>query len=261
MPERRRRSKRQWTRGRILGVAAGVCGAALIAATIYVTRSPLTDSRFGTPAALLEPGWQFYPRPTSLEPPGTVFRIDSGGRRFTVAEITAPVTSGAEASGASSLAIRTTARMLAHFLGGRENTVGEQGEHLEKIDFEMFDVQKEVTTDMGIADVLSAFRSKVERHQDNRYFVIRESRSALAVRYSLSDALVNSLKGSGGLSQMVNGDAGLSYEKRGSYVLDQKLPARMRVMFLAEEILPSSGLVGGQPRYHAVPIDEPLVWR
>jgi hypothetical protein len=125
----------------------------------------------------------------------------------------------------------------------------------------MFDVQREVTTDLAIAELLDEFRSKVEYRRDNRYFIIRESRSALAVRYSLSNEILNSLQGTAGLERLVKGDAGLSYEKRGSYKLDQKLPTRMRVMFLAEELVPAKGITGDRPRFETMPVTEPLVWQ
>ena len=89
----------KWTRGESRAhCRARRCRMAL--ASVYILRTPLIDSRTTAPAALLEPGWQFYTRPTSLEPPGTVFRIDKEGRRFAVAEIPTEKTTGTEAFGA-----------------------------------------------------------------------------------------------------------------------------------------------------------------
>ena len=114
---------------------------------------------------------------------------------------------------------------------------------------------------MAILELLSEFRSRVDYRRDNRYFIIRESRSAVAVRYSLSRELVNSLQGTAGLAQLVKSNSGLSYEERGSYVLNQKLPTRMRVMFLAEELIPAKGMSGGRPHFETAPVTEPLIWQ
>ena len=35
----------------------------------------------------------------------------------------------------------------------------------------------------------------------------------------------------------------------------------MRVLFLAEEIVPTSNMVGTKPRFQAVPVTKPLVWQ
>lgn len=260
MPSRAR-SKGKWTRSKKIAlVAVGVLGA-MILASVWLFQVGRMDRRSTAPGALLEPGWQFYARPTSLEPPGTVFRIDSAGRRFAVAEIAPPITTGAEVFGANREAIRTSAQIVARFIGGRdEAAAGQHGDRIETLEFQMFDVQKEVTTDMDTMKLLQQFRSVVDYRRDNRYFVIRESRSALALRYSLSDALVDSLDGQAGLDKLVKGDAGLSYRKDGGYVLEQKLPTRMRVMFLAEEITPAKGISGGKPQFETIPVTEPLVW-
>jgi hypothetical protein len=228
--------------------------------SVYIITGRSTDQAASAPAAVLEPGWQFYSRPTSVEPPGSIFRIDPDGRRYQVTELAPTVTAGSEAFGSQSLAVRTTARMLAEFLGA-PGAAGQQGERIETLEFEMLDVQREVTTDLAIAEQLDEFRSKADYRRDNRYFIIRESRSATAVRYALSNDIVNSLQGSAGLERLVKGNAGLTYEKRGSYRLDQKLPTRMRVMFLAEELVQASGMTGGKPRFETMPVTQPLVWQ
>jgi hypothetical protein len=260
MPKRRANADQQWTRHTKLAIAAAAAIAAMGLGSLYLLRTNLLDRRSTEPASVLEPGWQFYTRPTSLEPPGSIFRIDSEGRRFAVSEITPTITTGAEVFGAQSLMVRTTARTLARFVGN-EDVAGQQGERVETLEFQMFDVQKDVTTDLAIEELLDEFRSRVDYRRDNRYFIVRETRSALALRYSLSEQFVNSLQGTAGLARLAKADSGLSYEKRGSYVLNQTLPSRMRVMFLAEELVPAKGLATGKPQFETVPVTQPLIWR
>jgi hypothetical protein len=262
MPKRGPKADRQLTRRTKLAITAAAAVAAMGLGSVYLLRTKLLDRRLTEPASVLEPGWQFYTRPTSLEPPGSIFRIDGEGRRFAVSEITPTITTGNEVFGAQSLSMRTTAHMLARFVGGHsEDVASQQGERVEALEFQMFDVQKEVTTDLAIEELLEEFRMRVDYRRDNRYFIIRETRSALALQYSLSEEFVNSLQGTAGLARLVTADSGLSYEKRGSYVLNQKLPSRMRVMFLAEELVPAKGLATGKPQFETVPVTQPLVWR
>jgi hypothetical protein len=260
MPRPPAKTRRKSTRGKQVALSALAVVAVISALSVYIVKFRWMDNASTAPGVLLEPGWQFYSRPTSLEPPGSIFRVDPQRRRFAVTEIAPETTRGSEAFGAQSLAVRTTARMLAEFLGA-PGAGGQQGERIEKLEFQMFDVEKEVTTDLAIAELLDEFRSKVNYRPDNRYFIIRESRSAMGLRYALSDEMMNSLQGSAGLAQLVKGKSGLSYDKRGSYVLDQKLPARLRVMFLAEELVPAKAMTGDRPRFETAPITEPLVWQ
>ncbi len=50
------------------------------------------------PAQVLEEGWQLYAKPTTLEPVGTLFRIDDAGRRFMVDQVSIETQEGAEAA-------------------------------------------------------------------------------------------------------------------------------------------------------------------
>src|SRR5690242_17333458 len=127
MPRSRVTVKGKWTRARKLAVIVPLVVGAMVLTAIGILRIDLIDRRATAPAALLEPGWQFYTRPTSLEPPGTVFRIDKEGRRFVVGEIPAASTTGTEAFGAMSVAIRTQTRMFARFIGHTDLAAGQQG--------------------------------------------------------------------------------------------------------------------------------------
>ena len=57
--------------------------------------------RLALPSEILEPGWQFTPKPTSSgQSPGTIFRIDRQKRRYLVERLNVPVETAREASGA-----------------------------------------------------------------------------------------------------------------------------------------------------------------
>lgn len=235
----------------------------IIVLAFFLQKFPLIKENQKKAANILDPGWQFYSKPTTIEPPGTVFRIDKSGSRFIVDVIDIVTTTGEEVFGKSEQAIRTSAWALSRFIGvDFKASAGQEGFKEETLEFEMLGVQREITTDVIVEKTLKEFPSKVEYRKDNRYFIIRECRSANEIHYTLSEELVNGLGGSASLLKFVNSHAGLSYEKRGKYVLNQKLPTRMRIMFLSEEIVQTSAsLAGGMPEFGTIPIKQPLVWK
>jgi hypothetical protein len=246
-----------------LSKKVAISSVGIIAITVIImviSKIQLIDKK---PSTLLEPGWQFYSKPTTLEPPGTVFRIDKSGSRFVVDVINVLTTTGKEAFGNSKQTIRTSAMALSRFIGNNFDASARQnGFREEMLEFELIDVEREITTDVVVEKTLKEFPSKVEYREDNRYFIIRESRSANEIHYTLSEELLNEIGGSASLLKYVDSQANFSYQKQGEYILSQKLPSRMRVMFLAEEIIQTSAsLTGGMPEFGTAPITKPLVWK
>jgi hypothetical protein len=233
--------------------------ALVIVMSIYLS---CRDFQNGGPVAqILEPGWHFYPKPTTEDGPGTVFRIDRLKRRFMVDEIRIPVKVGTEVSGQTLQTMRTDANALVRFIAADQGMSATQGgSRTDTLTFEMYGVQREYTTDTDIADVLEQFRLKVSFRPDNKYYLIRESRSATELRIMLSDAFANALGGDASLSSLAKAGAGVTLEKHERYVINQKLPRRMRVAFLAEEIVPTSMGLTGKPEFDLAPLTEPLVW-
>ena len=232
--------------------------ALIISATVYIFQSQIKP-----PLTILPHCWQFYPNPTSLEPPGTVFRINKEGRRIVVDVIDVPMTTGAEALGSSRQTIKTSANILTSIIGKTIDTsASQEGSRLETLEFELKGVEREITTDVIVDKVLKAFRSTVEHRLDNHYFIIRESRSALEIHYLLSTELLNRLGGELSLTELANARADLAYESKGQFLLSQRLPERMRVMFLAEEIvMVSSSLAGEPPEFATIEVTKPIVWK
>lgn len=208
----------------------------------------------------LETGWQLYASPTTLDPPGTVFRIDGSGKRFIYERLQVDVEKGPEAAARIASSIETKAGVLARFLGldvGARAGVG----HTSTLEFEITEPEHEVTTDTAIRKVVRAFLKRLEYSAGNRYFLIRESRSATAMKYRLADQLLAEMGGQAAVAQAATAGATLGTSRQGTYELVQKFPQRMRVMFLAEEIRPvSAGLAGEAPELGLVPVNEVLVW-
>jgi hypothetical protein len=70
----------------------------------------------GTPD-VLDNGWQLYAKPTTLDPVGTLFRIDDAGCRYEVDHIAVDIREGREASARVRQLLWAQVGFFARFLG------------------------------------------------------------------------------------------------------------------------------------------------
>lgn len=235
----------------------------LIAAGWWLVRSRRAGPG-GTagPDRMLEPGWQFYGKPTALEPPGTVFRIDPHKRRYLVDTLDLPVQAGDEAFGRHRERVAASMGMVARFFGLEGASVKVEGENTQELEFEMVGARREVVEDADLDPALTALLERLQYRADNRYFIIRECRTATGVTYHLEGHQVDRLGGEAALKGAV-GVEGRLYEgdRSREYVLEQTFDAPLRVLFMPEEIRPlARGLAGEKPRLGTAPVREVLEW-
>ena len=228
---------------------------------ILVRRSLVASGRGSAlPGTALAPGWQFYSSPTSLEPPGTVYRIDSNGVRLIVTGLEIPFTSGEETTASVDESVEAKMGIVARFMG--LYNIGASGQKTERFEYSITNPVKEYITDFDLEKVMPAFREKVKYQKGNRYFVIREARSAKSMRYKLTRKQVDSFGGDAKVGTEVSAKGNVfSSDSRGTYSIEQAFPKPMRVMFLPEEIAPlTAGLGAEAPRLGLLPVTEPLYW-
>jgi hypothetical protein len=212
------------------------------------------------PDRVLQEGWQFYHRPTTLEPVGTVFRIDRDRRRYLVETLTVKSTRGQEASARLEDSVEIGAGVLARLLGIGPKADA-KAQLAEKIVFELDQPEREVTTDMALSEVLDPFLLTLKYRADCRYFLIRECRWATAMTYRLCKERVLALGGEATLNGALAVGVELKTVNERLYEINCSFSEEMRVMFLPEEIRPvSAGLGGDTPELGCVPVHEPLVW-
>lgn len=213
------------------------------------------------PAQLLEEGWQLYSKPTTLEPVGTLFRIDPESRRFLVDEIKVETQQGAEAAARVEQRVEATFGIFARFLGldSYKGTAGVRD--AETLEFEVVDPVREVATDVAMHKALDPVLGTLPYRADNKYYVIRDSRSATAMTYRLTTQQLGEIGGEATLVAALGAGAKIGAGQSGKYEIQQRFPARMRVMFLADEIaLVKAGLAGGRPELGLIPVRRMLVW-
>jgi hypothetical protein len=213
------------------------------------------------PAAVLEAGWQLYARPTTLEPVGTLFRIDERRRRFIVEAVAVETREGTEAAAKVKQRLQANICCFARFLGLDSYRGRLSARNAETLEFEIVSPFRQFASDAAMEKALAPALARFEYRAGNRYYVIRETRSATAMTYRLTQAQLGEIGGEASLAAALGAGAKLGAGQSGRYEINQSLPHRMRVMFLAEEIAPVKvGLAGSQPVLGRRPVREPLVW-
>jgi hypothetical protein len=236
-------------------------GAVVGTAAVLVRRSRLPSHPNDGGTRILEPGWQFYSRPTTLEPPGTVFRIDADQRRYVVDTLQVRLQTGDEAFGKHQESVAASLGILARLFARADVTA--RSAKAEQLVFELAGAAREVVGDVDLDVVLQPFLKDLPYRVDNRYFVIRAARTATQITYCLRRSQVDDLGGEASLAECVALQGSLfTSNSNGEFELRQTFDKPMRVMFLPEEIKPrTAGLGGASPQLDLVPVEEPLVWK
>ena len=211
---------------------------------------------------ILERGWQFYRNPTTLEPPGTVFRIDPNGHRFLVNKLEVKISAGQELASQIEFAVETKIGVLARLLDLPPLSAKVGGKRIKQIIFVAEGLVRETTMDSQLMTVVNPFLGNLDYRVDNRYFMLREARSATAMTLKLTEEILGELGGKTKVSAALSAGATLSGAKRNTYQIETAFPQRMRIMFLPEEIKPiSAGLAGEPPELGLVKVNEVLEWQ
>jgi hypothetical protein len=213
------------------------------------------------PAKVVEEGWQLYAKPTTLEPVGTIFRIDDARRRFMVDQVAVDTQAGAEAAAKVQERVHADIGFFARFLG-IDSYKGQVGARdAETLEFEIVNAERQFASDVAMDKALTPVLASLKYRVDNRYYVIRDTRSATAMTYRLTQSQLGEIGGEVSLAVAIGAGVKVGAGQSGLYEIDQVFPARMRVMFLAEEIAPvKAGLAGGAPVLGRLPVRHPLTW-
>ena len=241
------------------GVVIGIVVVLVVlAAGAVFVRTRRTPSAPEAPD-LLDPGWQFYSRPTVLEAPGTVFRIDAAKRRYIVDSLTVQIQKGDEAVGSRRESVHANMGMVARFLGlGPKVDVA--SEHSENFVFELKGSSREYVEDNDLDPVLNPWIEQQNLREGSRYYVIREAIAGNEITYQLDVGQVDQLGGEARIKAAeLKGNLHTSKSKS-EYLLKQTFDTSMRVMFLPEELRPLTRGLAEDTVYGLRPVKEPLVW-
>lgn len=214
------------------------------------------------PDYALPPGWQFYSRPNNLEKPGTIFRIDSKGTKYRVEKLRPEVEISPEPGLREISAIETKVGILARFLNLESFKAKASAGNVKMLEFTIIDPIRYSTTDTQIDKVLQPYLKEMEFKEKNKYYIIRDTRTAVAMKYILSDEIYGEIGGEASLNEIVNTELKLSGNKSGIKELYQKFPERLGIMFLPEEIGPISQDLANnkEPSLGRIPVRNVLDW-
>jgi hypothetical protein len=186
----------------------------------------------------MDPGWQFFPNPTTGEKPGTIFRITPSNQRFRVAETDVPIHDSTVATGKKTQKIDVSTGMLVK-IAGINLDVGLKGGQKQELVFEMDDCKNQITSDEEIIEPIRRKLASIPLIESDRYFVIRETNAAKHLVLKLRNDLVESLGGKANIQSKIEANSTvLSKNEQLYYDLDRTFPDYMRVMFNAEELKP-----------------------
>jgi hypothetical protein len=243
----------------VLIVLAVVAVLVLLAGAWWLVRSRRAPSGPLAPP-LLGAGWQFYSRPTELEPPGTVFRIDPSKRRYMVDTLEVTAQSGDEAVGRREESVQASMGMVARFFGlGPKLDV--DAEHSETFVFDLKGASRQYVSDSDIDTVLDPWLEQHELREGSRYFVIREAVSGSEITYHLDRSQVDKLGGEASLTEAAKLEGNLhTSTSKSDYVLQQTFDKPMRIMFLPEELRPLTRGLAERTVIGRRPVTTPLIW-
>lgn len=244
-----------------------VLGAVVLAAIVgylLVQSKRVPSARNGElPSGALPRGWQFYANPTTLEPPGTIFRIDPDGVKFPVGSVEVPITSGEEAVGKLEESVAADSNILARFIGLPEVSVGTGTRKTERFVYELTKAVMESTTDADVDKPVESFLEGFKLRKGERYFIIRQARKASGMRYRLTRSQVADLGGEVKVGEQLSAQGKVfSSDSSNQYVLEQDFPVPMRIAFLPQEIgYISAALARSEPQLGLLPVNEVLRWK
>jgi len=231
---------------------------------ILVQRKRVASARNADlPAGALPKGWQFYSNPTTLEPPGTIFRIDPNKQRYIVDSLPVTISAGAEAVGKLAESITADSNIVANFIGLVNAEAGVGTQKTEHFVYEVDDPVMETVSDVELEKTLPAFLDKHNFRQGHRYFVIRQARKVNAMRYRLTNKLVNDFGGKASVGEQLTAQGKVfSSDSNGQYILEENFKSPMRIAFLPEEIRTiRASLDAAKPQLGLVPVTEVLSWK
>jgi len=242
-------------------VIAGLIVAAVVGFVLVRGRRVRSARESDLPSGSLPPGWQFYSNPTTLEQPGTVFRIDPNGRKYAVDLLKVAIQSGEEAAGKVEESVNATTGMVARFIGLPNVSASVGAQKTENFVYEITNPVREVIPDVEIDKVLPAFLAALDYRRGHRYFVIREARKASAICYKLTQKQIENMGGEVSIQLLSAKGNIFSSDNSGQYTLEQDFKTPMRIVFLPEEIQPvAQALANEKPRLGLVPVKRPLQW-
>lgn len=144
----------------------------------------------------LERGWQFYSRPNAIDVVGSIFRIDDDDVRFPVHRVDVGVDSTKEPGVSITTRAEITVGILARFLDLVHLSASAAVDKVRTLEYVLQQPERTSTTDVAIDAAMESFLAGFAGKKDNRYYVVRQTRSAMSMTFRLTEQLMTDLRSS-----------------------------------------------------------------
>jgi hypothetical protein len=201
-------------------------------------------------------GFEAFPTPRAFDAPGTIYRVDSGGKRFEVSTLpVSPRARGEEAIPKMTRTSEISLKQLVETLGAKAAALPVKAtsnlSSTSSTTVESTSGVRTVLSDDELNAALSAWATNTRPAPGNTYYVIRETIAAPGVTYKVSqnwlaslDLDVKSLKAAG-----YNGEAKAGANN--TLELDTKFGKNLNVWYKSEEVTFSQALGAGPNQFVA----------
>lgn len=216
--------------------------------------------------SLLTLGWEFFPNPTTANPPGTIFRVTPDKRKFHVATLPINYHEALESLGTNFILEATDVNIGARLLGKKnlDIKIESSGDRSSKFQFSIESPVREYAGDDEIDEPLASFYKELKKsyRARDKYYIIYETIKGDGMTYELSQNQVMKLGGEAQLKEVLTlKNAPIKVEKKNNYELKETFKKPMRILLLTEEIRPASyGLSDEELKFERVPVTTAINW-
>ena len=206
------------------------------------------------PLSSLPPGWQCLLVPSTFDAPGSIFSVDSSGRKFRIADLgSQPEVAVHRGSAAFPKIVEKRSLGSNIVIGLLENAIPGVSAKLTGTStsttnnmVEYGNLTYEITYKPAADFATSWFNRNVSPEDGVRYFLVREAYVAGRINYDINADAVTALGGQAKFKNLIgaNGDL-IKNEFRTGYQLQQNLSPPLRTCILPSEFTPVGAKITG----------------
>ncbi|MGE5537148.1 MAG: hypothetical protein ACM30I_00910 [Gemmatimonas sp.] len=200
-------------------------------------------------ASSLGPGWNCLAAPTAFDGPGSIFRVDPRGAKYTVGDYgaRAGIVTSPFANLTATQTVKVNAGIVAQIL--RIGLGVNAGAHRDYTVTQTFGGAKALnTTDDGVQQILDDFAKRRDIRANNRYYLVRGAVAATRVTYDFDSDIAADF-GADVAIKVAHVTPSATYSNREGFRYDSSFEPPVYTCVLAEELSPETrtALTGAAP--------------
>ena len=206
------------------------------------------------PITSLPPGWQCLLVPSNFDAPGSIFSVDSSGRKFRIADLTGQTGIVIKRSPAAfpkivekrSLGSNIVIGLLENAIPGASAKLTGTLTSTTNNTVEYGNLVYEITYKQAADLAISWVNRNITPEEGVRYFLVREAYVASRINYDINADTIAALGGEAKFMSMIGANGNLiSNESKTGYQLKQTLSPPLRTCILPSEFTPVGAKITG----------------